>query len=114
MVTLLGRLAGRPAADALRATFVLGDTAALGALCRSAGTDSVAIAAKHGTARFPSIGAMVEADLRGWLPILGISLSEDLIERILEEAEEALGQYATAQGTVEFDMLARIVTGTRA
>jgi len=112
-IELLERLAGAPAADALRAPFVLGNRNELVALMRDAGADSVVIATHHGTARFPSIRAMVEADLRGWLPVMGVDLNEDLIETILEEAEEALSQYVAKNGTVEFDAPAHIVAGRR-
>jgi len=113
-VALLERLAGQPAADALRAPFVLGDKAALTKMFRDAGFASVEIATHCGTARFPSVRTMVEADLRGWLPVMGVVLTEDQIENILNEAEEALRQYVTADGTVEFDSPAHIVTGQKA
>ncbi len=112
-VALLERLAGQQAADALRAPFVLGDRAQLTALFREAGVAAVEVATHHGTARFPSIRTMVEADLRGWLPVMGVALTEEKIQSILEEAEQALGQYVTAEQTVEFDAPAHIVTGRK-
>ncbi|MGE0354413.1 MAG: hypothetical protein AB7Q69_14440, partial [Gemmatimonadales bacterium] len=74
----------------------------------------VQVATHHGKARFPSIRTMVEADLRGWLPVMGVSLTVAQIASILTEAEEALGRYVTAAGTVEFDAPAHIVTGAKA
>lgn len=56
---------------------------------------------------------MVEADLRGWLPILGVELDEALIQTILAEAEEVLSQYRTAKGNVEFDAPAHIVSARK-
>lgn len=112
-VALLERLAGPAAADALRAPFVLGDTEALGDLFLDSGADAVAITTHHGTACFPSLRTMVEADLRGWLPVMGVNLPEDQIELILAEAEQALEQYVTSDGTVQFDAPAHIVTGRR-
>jgi len=109
-VELLERLAGRDAADALRAPFVLGDKAELSSLISTAGATSVAIFTQHGVARFPSVRSMVEADLRGWLPIMGVTLSEELIETILREAEQVLSSYVTEAGSVEFDSPAHIVT----
>ena len=35
---------------------------------------------------------MVEADLRGWLPVMGVILGEVQIESILKEAEQALNR----------------------
>jgi len=110
-VALLERLAGRPAADALRAPFVLGDIDELGMLFENSGMASVGVATHHGRARFPNIRTMVEADLRGWLPVMGVVLAEEEIVRILEEAEHDLGEFVTPGGTVEFDSPAHIVTG---
>jgi SAM-dependent methyltransferase len=112
-VELLERVAGSRAADALRAPFVLGDRMDLEKLFRSAGVESVDVATHVGTARFPSIRTMVEADLRGWLPVMGVVLAEEHIQRILEEAERALSGYVTADGTVEFESPAHIVSGTK-
>jgi hypothetical protein len=55
---------------------------------------------------------MVEADLRGWLPVMGVVLQEDQILCILEAADHALRSYVTEEGTVTFDSPAHIVTGT--
>ena len=112
-VELLERLAGSEAADALRAPFVLGDSAELEKLFRNAGVESVDVSTQCGTARFPSVRTMVEADLRGWLSEMGVFLPEKQIQRILEEAERVLSEYVTASGTVEFDSPGHIVTGTK-
>lgn len=112
-VALLERLAGPRAADALRAPSVLGDRGELAALFEEAGVASPVIAARSGTARFPSIRTMVEADLRGWLPVMGVVLEEDLIQQILAEAESALSRYVTAAGQVVFEVPALIVTATK-
>ena len=111
-VALLEGVAGQRAADALRAPFVLGDRKELAALFAGAGFTSVAIATQRGTAQFPSIRSMVEADMRGWLPVMGVVLAEEQIQHILQEAEHVLGSYVTAQGKVVFDAPAHIVTGT--
>ena len=112
-VALLERVAGQRAADALRAPFVLGDRKDLASLFADAGVAHVGITTHQGTARFPSVRAMVEADLRGWLPVMGVVLPEDQISRILDEAEPMLRAYVTPGGTVEFASPAHIVTGSR-
>jgi hypothetical protein len=56
---------------------------------------------------------MVEADLRGWLPVMGVFLTEEQIGSILKEAEQVLSQYVTPEQTVEFDAPAHIVTGIK-
>ena len=112
-VALLERLAGRRAADALRAPFTLGDRRDLVTLFADAGFTSVAVTTSRGVAQFPGVRVMVEADLRGWLPVMGVVLPEGQIARILEEAEHALGPYVTTGGTVAFDTFAHIVTGKK-
>jgi hypothetical protein len=56
---------------------------------------------------------MVEADLRGWLPLMGVVLTEDQIDRILQEAEHVLSTYVTAAGTMTFELAAHVVSGTK-
>lgn len=113
-VDLLQRLSGDDAADALRAPFVLGDTAGLAALFEEAGVRAVRVRTETGTARFPSIRTMVEADLRGWLPVMGVFLDDDQVETVLNEAELALAGYVTDDGSVVFDAPAHIATGFKA
>lgn len=112
-VALLERFAGQPAADALRAPFALGDRRDLAALLADAGVGSVEVLTYRGTARFSSVRVMVEADLRGWLPIMGVALTEDQVMRVLKEAEHALSPYVTNDGTVSFGTSAHVVTGTK-
>ena len=110
-VDLLERLAGEGAANALRAPFVLGDREALIGLFEESGVGSVGVATHNGTARFPNIRTMVEADLRGWLPVMGVLLAEEHMQDILKEAERALAEYVTGDGRVVFNSPAHIVTG---
>ncbi len=108
-VEILDRLAGSAAADALRAPFVLGDPEELVALFKEGGASSPDVVTRTGTARFPSIRVMVEADLRGWLPVMGVTLSEEQIARILSDAEDTLARFRTRGGEVVFDSPAHIV-----
>jgi ubiquinone/menaquinone biosynthesis C-methylase UbiE len=110
-VAVLERVAGERAADAVRAPFVLGNREGLAALFEDAGVASVAVTTDRGRAEFPSVRVMVEADLRGWLPVMGVVLSEEQIARTLDAAEDALAPYVTAAGTVAFDTSAHVVTG---
>jgi hypothetical protein len=112
-VALLNRMAGEKAADAVRAPFALGTQPDLMKLFEEAAVSSVAIATCTGTARFPSIRTMVEADLRGWLPVMGVVLDEAQIHSILAQAESALGRYVTEEGTAEFAISAHILTGSK-
>ena len=112
-VALLNRIAGEKVANAVRTPFALGARADLKKLFEETTASSVAIATCTGTARFPSIRTMVEADLRGWLPVMGIVLDEEQIHSILAKAESALARYVTKEGTAEFAISAHIVTGSK-
>jgi SAM-dependent methyltransferase len=114
LVALLDRKVGPRAASALRAPFALGDRNELAALFARADMPDVDIVTQRGTARFPNVRSMVEADVRGWLPAAGIMLSESEIGEIVEEAETALGAFVTADGAVAFDSPAHIVTARKA
>lgn len=112
-VALLERTAGRAAADALRAPFVLGDANELLQLAERAGVAGPDVRTVTGTARFPSVRALVEADLRGWLPVMGIDLPEERIAAILEEADSALERYVNGAGEAEFAVEALLLSGSR-
>lgn len=112
-VALLERHAGVPAADALRAPFLLGNRGSLTKMFADAGVSKVEVTTEKGTARFPSVRVMVEADLRGWLPVMGVVLMEEQIAGILEAAEHALRPYTARDGSATFETSAHVVTGTR-
>lgn len=108
-VRLLEQWAGQPAADALRAPFMIGDLRVLARFIADCGITSAEITTHTGMAQFPSIRTMVEADLRGWLPVMEVFLTENQIARILHEAEHALKDYRTVDGRVIFDLSAHII-----
>ena len=109
LVALLDSIAGTAAGDALRAPFVLGDREALTTLFQKAGAAPVDVTTHRGTARFPSTREFVEAELRGWLPVMGVTLTEREIERILAEAEAVLSSFVTTDGGLAFDISAHLV-----
>jgi SAM-dependent methyltransferase len=110
LVTVLDGSAGKAAGDALRAPFALGDSPALVRLFESAGARAIEVATRQGTARFPSIRDFVEAELRGWLPVMGVNLTEPEIDRILAEAERVLASYRSSTGELVFDIPAHLVS----
>lgn len=112
-IGVLERIAGPRAADALRAPFVLGRPDVLAGLFEDAGAGEVVIGAGAGVARFPSIRVMVEADLRGWLPVMGVNLGEEVIARVLDEADAVLSDHAGPDGTVEFATSALLVAARK-
>ena len=113
LVDVLERAAGPAAADALRAPFAMGRREVLVTLFRAAGAGRADIVAYVGRSDFPSIRAMVEADLRGWLPARGIVLHEDQIQQIVRDAEHALRAHVGPDGRAVFETRAQLVTATR-
>jgi SAM-dependent methyltransferase len=113
-VALVERLAGSAAADGLRAPFMLGDPQRMVELCKAAGVKGARVAMQPGRGRFPSIRTMVEVDVRDWLRIVGITLDDELIEKILGEAETALRPFLTVDGSgVSFDSPAVLATAVK-
>ena len=55
---------------------------------------------------------MVEADLRGWLPVMGVHLTEAQVSRILDEAEDVFRDYVGADGRVTFVTRAHLVSAS--
>jgi SAM-dependent methyltransferase len=113
LVALLEDLAGSDAAEALRAPFTLGDAHDFALPFRRAGLDEMKLVTRSGTARFPDVRTMVEADLRGWLPVMGVVLDDERIEEILAAAEHALAGFVDAQGRVIFPSSAHILSGLK-
>jgi SAM-dependent methyltransferase len=97
-VALVDQLAGAAAAGALRAPFALGEVEHLAKLCLAAGISGATVSLEEGRGHFPSIRHMVEVDLRGWLPLMGIVLEEALIAEILRQAEVALQPFVIDDG----------------
>jgi protein-L-isoaspartate O-methyltransferase len=112
-IELIERLAGPRAANAVRAPFGLGNREHLALLFNGAGAGPVTITTLQGVAHFPSARVLVEADLRGWLPVVGVNLSEELIASVLAEAERVLAPYAKPDGQVAFEVQAHVVTATK-
>jgi SAM-dependent methyltransferase len=112
-VELVERMAGPAAANVLRSPFVLGDRAVLESTFAGAGIPLSSLTTHAGTGQFPSIRAMVDTDLSGWLPITGVQLDRQMVERILTEAESVFQSYLTPDGTVRFASPAHIAVATR-
>ena len=79
---------------------------------KKGGFPSPQIFTRTGTGRFRSIHAMVGADLRGWLPLMGVELPEPLIEEILLESEKALAKFVK-DGEVMFESPPHIVAASK-
>jgi len=109
-VALIAKYAGSKAREALNGPFELGDKELLRATFIEAGVQDIKITTHTGTARFQDLKSMIEADVRGWLPVVGISLAEEDIQEIFRQAANTLGEYISSEGKVSFDITAHVVT----
>jgi SAM-dependent methyltransferase len=106
----LDRFIGSNAAGALHAPFVLGDRERLQAIVADAGL-SAAIETVRGKASFPSVSVLVEAEMRGWLPVMGVEPTDEQVARVLEDMATEARDHVQPDGTVAFEMSAHIVFG---
>lgn len=113
IVTVLEEQVGRAAADALRLPFSLGDSAEVVALLENSGFVEVTVESLSESATFPSTRQMVEAELRGWLPLFDIHLDDDKTNEVLIESDRILGKYAGPSGEAVFPTSAHIYTARK-
>jgi len=113
ITAVLDETVGTAAGDAVRLPFCLGDADGVVKTFAEAGFTRVEVATRTEVARFPSAKTMVEVELRGWLPLFGITLDEAKIAEVLAIAGSRLAGYAEASGAAVFPASAHIVTARR-
>jgi len=114
IIAVLDEQVSTAAGDALRLPYSLGDGEAVRDLFAEGGFQDAAVATYEEQGRFPSSRTMVEAELRGWLPLFGIHLDEAKIADVLVKSDGRLAKYATASGEAVFPTSAHIVTAHKA
>lgn len=112
LVALLQHKIGPRPADALRVPFSLGNQDRLRAIFRDAGLDAK-MSRRQGTARYPSVRSWVLTDVKGWFPMVDVSVEKDQYEELLQEAEHALHAFIQPNGTVSFPIFAHIALATK-
>lgn len=113
LIALLDNEVGAAAADALRLPFRLGDPEVIASELRGAGFTDVIVETRQASARFPSTRHMVEAELRGWLPLFDIFLDESKIDDVLGASDNVLAKYARASGEAVFPTSAHVIAAGR-
>lgn len=112
-VNVLDRVSGRQAGDALRAPFCLGDLTPLGRMAESAGFHDIEARTIDGHARFTSMAEFVEVEVRGWLPVMGVHLSEEDIRTVHTECQRDLAAFETTPGgEISLPTRAHVVSAT--
>lgn len=113
IISVLEEHVGTAAADALRLPYSLGDAGKVIAVLEGSGFTDIKVEAKTESARFPSSRQMVEAELRGWLPLFDIFLNEDEIDSVLVQSDKTLGKYADPSGEAVFPTSAHVFTARK-
>ena len=108
IISVLEEQVGTAAADALRLPYSLGDAEEVTACLDESGFSGIIVEAKTEMATFPSSRQMVEAELRGWLPLFDIFLDDDKIADVLTESDRTLGKYAGPSGEAVFPTSAHV------
>ena len=113
IISVLEEQVGTAAADALRLPYSLGNAETVTGVLEGSGFADLTVESKTESARFPSSRQMVEAELRGWLPLFDIFLSDDKINEVLIESDKRLGKYAGPLGEAVFPTSAHIFTARK-
>jgi len=113
LVALIQQLVGTRAADALRTPFILGDCNQLADIFAKAGLPGAEIETRVGTARYPSIRSWVMTDVKGWFPLVDVTLEKSESDTLVAEAEKALALFTRPNGTIEFPISVHIVSVTK-
>lgn len=113
IIAVLEQQVGTAAADALRLPFNLGEADEVRSVLEASGFAEISVEARTEAARFPSSRQMVEAELRGWLPLFDIFLSDEKITEVLIESDRPLAKYAGASGEAVFPTSAHIFTASK-
>ena len=112
MAQILDELFGPQAARSLQAPYALGDKEKLTGLFSDAGMKNISVNTVTGKARFSSIESWIYTDIKGWT--LADVIDGERYQRLLRHAPPKLERFVLADGSVEFDAPAHIVTVTPA
>lgn len=110
LVELVERRIGAEAAQPIRSSFAMGDTAVVRRLLQHAGFESVDSRSVDAQARFPSLRAWVDAELKGWADA---SMEDSTYAEVVADAERALAPYLRSDGSTDFILPAVVGVATK-
>jgi len=111
MTEIDARLFGEDVAKELLTPYSLGDKGSLRDLFADAGVAGARVITHQGFARFSSITAWVDLDVKGWT--LGEMIGPEGHKRLLQTAEKELQQFVEADGSVSFSSPSHMITATK-
>ncbi|HET6201388.1 MAG TPA: methyltransferase domain-containing protein [Planctomycetota bacterium] len=103
---IIEEASGKEAAEIFRAPFVLRDPREAESLLAKAGFRKTSRSTRQGAARFPSIDAMLQAEVDGWVLRGRVDLAE-----VLPVARVRLMPFCAASGAVSIPIEGHILTG---
>jgi ubiquinone/menaquinone biosynthesis C-methylase UbiE len=112
LVDITARRCGREAADVLAAPFVLGDRAELAELYVSSGISGAKVTLHEGSVRFASVKEFIRVEVKG--SPLAEMVSDDVMQTLASESEEALAEFVVPTGEIVLPMDAHIATASKA
>jgi ubiquinone/menaquinone biosynthesis C-methylase UbiE len=113
IVAVLDEHVSSDAANAVKVPFCLGQPDEVVELLSQAGFENISFATMTEQASFPSTRTMVEVELRGWLPLFDIHLTEAEIADVLMKSDAKLSKYETQSGEAVFPTSAYIMTARK-
>jgi SAM-dependent methyltransferase len=111
LVDLALRLCGREAADVLAAPFVLGNQVELAKLLVNSGIPGATVTLHEGSIRFPSVKEFIRIEVKG--SPLADMLSDDMMQTLAGESEDALVEFVVPSGEIVMPMDAHIATASK-
>jgi SAM-dependent methyltransferase len=112
LVGVAARHAGPDAVRMLSAYWMLGDVDRLTELFNTAGLSVTATRTRLGMARFDSIDEVVRTEVES--TPLRERISDEVYQKILQDAREALAQFRTETGRVELPIQGHLISALRA
>ena len=95
----------------LAAPFVLGDQAELAKLYADSGISGARVTLHEGSIRFPSVKEFIRIEVKG--SPLANRLSDDAMQALAAESENALVEFVVPSGEIVMPMDAHIVTASK-
>ena len=95
----------------LAAPFVLGDQAGLAKLVVDSGISGANVTLHEGSIRFPSVEEFIRIEVKG--SPLADMLSDDAMQPLAAESEDALVEFVAPSGEIIMPMDAHIVTASK-
>lgn len=97
----------------LRVPFSMGSADRLNRVFSSAGIHDTEHVRLEEAAIFASLKELALADIEGWFPFAGVTLTPAQVEAVIAEVQSGLAPFQRADGTIHFPVSVHLVTATK-